>query len=154
MSWFSFANNIFQYDLELNFVDRINLFIRASCIASVPPLSNLFVIPILILIVEKFQRSNNLIEDTYHYQKFLDVNIQLVREHFQSLLLYEINLFGLAVLDPNQVNNFQGKCVVITAIFCISRFIHIYQTVFINSKEQASRNYEMHLSTFGENLSL
>ena len=75
MSWFNFANNIFQYDLELNFVDRINLFIRASCIASVPPLSNLFVIPILILIVEKFQRSNNLIEDTYHYQKFLDVNI-------------------------------------------------------------------------------
>ena len=100
--------------------------IRASCFASIPLLGNMFVIPLLILIVEKCQRTLNLVEDKYHYERFLDVNICLIRDHFHCLLLFEINIFGLAVLDNNQLEYFQGKCFVITAIFFISRFMHIY----------------------------
>ena len=106
ISYFNVTESMFPDDLELNFIDRIYMTIRASCFASIPLLGNMFVIPILILIVEKFQRSKNIIEDKYHYQKFLDVNIQLIRDHFHMLLLFEINLFGIAVLNNNQIDNF------------------------------------------------
>ena len=71
------------------------------------------------------------------------------------LLLFEINLFGIAVLNNNQIDNFQGKCFVTTAIFFLSRFMHIYETIFVNSiTEQESKKYESHLCTLGDNASL
>ena len=80
--------------------------IRASCFAIIPLLGNMIVFPILILLVEKCQKTLNLVEDKYHYEKFLDVNIGLIRDHLNCLLLFEINIFGLAVLDNNQIDFF------------------------------------------------
>lgn len=71
-------------------------------------------------------------EDKYTYEKFLNVNIQIIKDHFHMLLLFVINIVGLAVLDNNQIEYFLGKCFVITIIFSISRFMHIYQTIFVN----------------------
>ena len=69
-------------------------------------------------------------------------------------MLFEINIFALAVLDNNKLESFMGKCIVITGIFIVSRFMHIYETIFNNSKNLRNKNFEVHLSTLGENISL
>ena len=140
VSWCHFSSWVFYQDVELQFVERIQMTIRASCFASIPLLGNMIVIPLLILLVEKCQKTLNLLEDKTQYEKFLDVNINLIRDHFHALLLFEINVFGLAVLDNNQLEHFQGKCFLFTAIFFLSRFLHIYQTIFTNSMDSRAKN--------------
>ena len=97
-SWTYFSNH-FQSDKEMDFVARIYLTLRSSCVALVPLLANMLVIPILILIVEKFTEGLSkqeqsikkgdlkkeisvLVSDKHHYQQFLDTNISLLRDHF------------------------------------------------------------------------
>ena len=128
--------------------------LRASCLAIIPLLGNMIVIPLLIFFVEKCQKKFKLTEDKTDYEKFVDANINLIRDHFHQLMLFEINIFGIAVLNNNQIDYFQGKCFLLTAIFVLSRFMHIYTTIFTNSKKQNCKNYEIHLMTFGENISL
>ena len=154
LSWSHFSEMIFSEDIEMQFIERIQMTIRASCFASIPLLGNMIVIPLLILLVEKCQKRLNLIEDKHQYEKFLDININLIRDHFHALLLFEINIFALAVMDNTLCEHFQGKCFLFTAIFFISRFMHIYQTVFSNSMDFRAKNYQLHLITLGENISL
>jgi hypothetical protein len=105
-SWFHLSYVIVSEDIEMQFIERIYMVLRASCFASIPLLGNMFVIPLLIFMVEKCQKKLNLIEDKQQYEQFLDVNITLVREHFHCLLLFVLNISGYAVLDNNQLDYF------------------------------------------------
>ena len=73
------------------------------------------------------------IDNKNSYQVFLDTNMQLIRDHFQMLLLFEVNLFGLTVLDQIKVGYFKEKCIIISAIFFFGIFAHIYETIFKQS---------------------
>ena len=47
---------VFASDIELTFIERIYMTIRATCFASIPLLGNMLIIPILIFFVEKCKR--------------------------------------------------------------------------------------------------
>ena len=70
------------------------------------------------------------------------------------MLLFEINIFGIAVLDHGLVHNFEGKCIVISCIFFLSRFAHIYETIFWQTKDdpELSKVAPCAYVTFGTSL--
>mmetsp|Transcript_8523 Transcript_8523/g.14369 ORF Transcript_8523/g.14369 Transcript_8523/m.14369 type:complete len:199 (-) Transcript_8523:12-608(-) len=156
LSWFNLPGLMSSEETELDFIEKVYLTIRASCFASIPLLANMLVIPIFILIVEKFQNQMKmLIEDKASYHKFIDTNISLIKDHFQMLLLFEINLFGLAVLEANKLQRFRERCIIIASIFFLSRFLHIYQKIVrsYNSSEDPKEMGGIR-PTLGQNLIL
>ena len=151
LTWFHLSYLIAGEDSELQFIERIYMVIRASCFASIPLLGNMFVIPILILVVEKCQKRLNLIEDKQQYEQFLDTNIGLIRDHFHCVLLFVLNVSSLAVLDNNQLECFQGKIVAVTCLFFAARFLHIFETIQALPLNLKSKDYTSHLISMGEN---
>ena len=54
--WFHISGAVFASDIELTFIERIYMTIRATCFASIPLLGNMLIIPILIFFLEKCKR--------------------------------------------------------------------------------------------------